>query len=179
MEIKLKTVIVRFGNVINSDGSVLPIFKDQIEKGGPITLTDTRVTRYFMSIKEAVGLVLESGHLSNGGEFFVLNMGEPIKILDIIKKMIKIYGLTEKINGNGDIEIKIIGLRKGEKLHEEVYYGLNKASSKNKDIFKDDDLQNVKYNDFADELKSIEIAIQQNNINKIKSTFEKYTNYVN
>ena len=95
--------------------------------------------------------------------------------------IIRMSGLTlattEKINGNGDIEIKIIGLRKGEKLHEEVYYGVNRASSTNKDIFKDDDLQNLQYNDFSLEFKSIDMAIKENNINKIKSTFEKYTNY--
>jgi FlaA1/EpsC-like NDP-sugar epimerase len=172
-----KAVVVRFGNVLNSDGSVLPIFKKQIENGGPVTLTDTRVTRYFMSIKEAVGLVLESAHLSKGGEFFVLNMGKPIKILDILKKMIKIYGLTEKISGKGDIEIKILGLRKGEKIHEEIYYGKNKKLIENNDILIDESL--TKKNDHCIVgFEQLVKAINDNDVKKIQSVFEKFTNYV-
>ena len=126
--------IVRFGNVLGSAGSVVPLFNDQIEKGGPITVTDPEVTRYFMSIPEAVGLVLESIRISKGGEVFILNMGKPIKILYLAKKMIRLSGMKEKINGSGDIEIKYIGLRKGEKLHEELIIGNSSKTTENPDI---------------------------------------------
>ena len=106
--------IVRFGNVINSSGSVIPLFREQISAGGPVTVTHKDVTRYFMSIPEAASLVLRSCFLSKGGEVFVLDMGKPVNILSIARKMINLSGLREKNNGNGDIEIKFIGLRKGE-----------------------------------------------------------------
>lgn len=124
----LKTTVVRFGNVLNSTGSVIPIFEEQIKKGGPITLTDKDVSRYFITIQDAVMLVLESLKISSGGEIFVLKMGKPIKILDIAKKLIVQNGLSLKNtkNPNGDIEIKIIGLKQGEKKYEELF--INKKS---------------------------------------------------
>ena len=105
--------IVRFGNVFASRGSAVPLFIDQVEKGGPVTITDKLITRYFMSTIEAVGLVLESTHISKGGEVFVLNMGEPIKIYYLIKKIIQLSGFTEKTKDKplGDIEVQSIGLR--------------------------------------------------------------------
>lgn len=113
---KTKFITTRFGNVLGSNGSVIPLFKKQIEQGGPITITDKRVTRFFMTIPEACQLVLEAGSMGNGGEIFVFDMGEPIKIIDLAKKMIKLSGLEE----DKDIEIKITGLRPGEKLYEEL-----------------------------------------------------------
>tara|TARA_B100000161_G_scaffold27033_1_gene15907 strand:+ start:84 stop:1964 length:1881 start_codon:yes stop_codon:yes gene_type:complete len=114
--------MVRFGNVLGSSGSVVPLFKKQIAKGGPITITDVNVIRYFMTIKEASQLVLQSTSLAKGGDLFLLDMGNPIKIIDLARKMIFLSGLSvkDKLNPNGDIEIKVIGLRPGEKLYEEL-----------------------------------------------------------
>lgn len=113
---KTKFITTRFGNVLGSNGSVIPLFQRQIENGGPITVTDERVTRFFMTIPEACQLVLEAGVMGDGGEIFVFDMGESVKIIDLAKKMIKLSGLEL----GKDIEIKVTGLRPGEKLYEEL-----------------------------------------------------------
>jgi len=122
-----KFTMVRFGNVLGSSGSVIPLFKQQIKVGGPITVTDKNIIRYFMTIPEAVELVIQAGAMGQGGDVFVLDMGKPVKIYDLAKKMIHLSGLEVKDESSpeGDIEIQITGLRPGEKLYEELLIGDN------------------------------------------------------
>jgi FlaA1/EpsC-like NDP-sugar epimerase len=117
--------MVRFGNVLDSSGSVIPLFKKQIKTGGPVTVTDVNMVRYFMTIPEAVQLVIQAGAMGEGGDVFVLNMGKPVKIYDLAVKMIQLSGLQvlDKNNTDGDIEISYTGLRPGEKLYEELLVG--------------------------------------------------------
>ena len=125
--------MVRFGNVLDSSGSVVPLFKEQIKAGGPITVTDVEILRYFMTIPEAVELVIQAGAMGQGGDVFVLDMGEPVRIVDLAKKMIRLSGLTVKdeFDPDGDIEIEFTGLRPGEKLYEELLIGDNVSETDN------------------------------------------------
>ena len=133
-----KFTMVRFGNVLDSSGSVIPLFKQQIKDGGPITLTHKDMIRYFMTISEAVELVIQAGAMGKGGDVFVLDMGEPVKIKDLAQKMIKLSGLEIKnvSNPNGDIEIKCTGLRPGEKLYEELLVGDDSSETDNSRIMR-------------------------------------------
>ncbi len=123
-QISTKISMVRFGNVLGSSGSVVPRFRQQIAAGGPITLTHAEITRYFMTIPEATQLVMQAGAMGGNGEVFLLDMGEPVKIIELARRMIELSGLKVKdANNHGDIEIKITGLRPGEKLYEELLIG--------------------------------------------------------
>ena len=155
--------IVRFGNVLKSSGSVIPKFKKQINEGGPVTLTHKEVTRYFMTVTEAAQLVIQAGAMGKKSEVFVLDMGESIKILDLINKMISLSGLTTKDdnNSNGDIEIKITGLRPGEKLYEELLIGDNPQTTEHPKIQKIDD-------------PFIPFEQLENNLIKLKDLLDKY-----
>ena len=115
---------VRFGNVLGSSGSVVPIFNEQIAAGGPVTVTDPRMTRYFMSLREAAELIIQASAMAEAGDIFVLEMGQPIRILDLAQKMITLAGLTVRgpDRPEGDIEIVTVGAKNGEKLHEELFY---------------------------------------------------------
>jgi FlaA1/EpsC-like NDP-sugar epimerase len=120
---------VRFGNVLGSNGSVVPLFREQIAAGGPVTLTDERMTRYFMSIHEAAELIVQAGALSEGSDIFLLEMGEPVRIRDLAENMIKLAGLSLRTEADpqGDIAIALTGIRPGEKLTEELFYDPAKA----------------------------------------------------
>ena len=130
--------MVRFGNVLGSSGSVVPLFRSQLRNGGPLTVTHAAVTRYFMTIPEAAQLVLQAGAMGNGGDVFVLDMGKPVKIIDLARRMIQLSGLTVKdeSHASGDIEIQVVGLRPGEKLYEELLIGDNPETTEHTRIMK-------------------------------------------
>ena len=135
---KTSISIVRFGNVIGSSGSAIPLFQDQIRKGGPVTVTDPEVVRYFMTIPEAAQLVIQAGALGKDGDVFVLDMGEPVKIIELAKRLINLSGMEfiDKNNPDGDIEIKFTGLRPGEKLYEELLIGNDVSTTEHQRILK-------------------------------------------
>jgi FlaA1/EpsC-like NDP-sugar epimerase len=130
--------MVRFGNVLGSSGSVVPLFRKQIKENLPITLTHPNITRYFMTIPEAAQLVIQAGAMSSGGDVFVLDMGEPVRIMDLARRMVELSGLTvnDENNPDGDIPIKITGLRPGEKLYEELLIGDNPMPTQHPRIMK-------------------------------------------
>ena len=154
---------VRFGNVLGSSGSVIPKFKKQIDNGGPITLTHKEITRFFMSLEEATDLVIEAGNIAKGGETFLLDMGKPVKIYDLILKILKIEALTLKDDRNlkGDIEVKITGLRPGEKLFEELLISNKKNITQNPKIFKGFE-PIIKKEDLMPILKKLKLSMDQN-----------------
>ena len=169
-----KFAIVRFGNVLQSSGSVIPKFKKQIKEGGPVTLTHSEVTRYFMSVTEASQLVIQAGAMSESCEVFVLDMGESIKIKDLIYKMVKLSGFTIKdnINLDGDIEIKITGLRPGEKLFEELLIGDNPQKTYHEKIFKAQDPY-ILYNKLKTDLDSLSVLLEKNKVSDVKDMLGK------
>jgi len=166
--------MVRFGNVLGSSGSVVPKFRQQIRDGGPITLTHPEITRYFMTIPEASQLVIQAGAMAKGGDVFVLDMGQPIKIMDLARRMIELSGLAVKDEDNldGDIEIEIAGLRPGEKLYEELLIGDNPKSSQHPRIMK-------AHEDFLampvleEKFKILTAALNTNDVNMVRQMLEQ------
>jgi FlaA1/EpsC-like NDP-sugar epimerase len=171
---KTKMSIVRFGNVLESSGSVIPKFKKQIKDGGPITLTHLDVTRYFMTLTEASQLVIQAGAMSEDCDVFVLDMGESVKIKDLIYRIVKLSGLTVKDENNkeGDIEIKIIGLRPGEKLYEELLLGDNPQKTQHPKIQKAQDLF-IPFNQLEVDLNNLRILLDNNKVLEVKELLTK------
>ncbi len=165
---KTRFSIVRFGNVLDSSGSVIPKFRDQIKNGGPITLTHIDINRYFMTITEAAQLVIQAGAMAKGGDVFVLDMGNPIKIYDLATKMIELSGLSIKntSNLNGDIEIKITGLRPGEKLYEELLLSKNPIKTKHPKIFRSNE-PFIDFEELEREIDFLKKLIERNDLEKI------------
>jgi FlaA1/EpsC-like NDP-sugar epimerase len=160
-----KFSMVRFGNVLGSSGSVVPKFKQQIREGGPITLTDLEITRFFMSIQEASQLVIQAGAMAKGGDVFVLDMGQPIKIVDLAHRIVELSGLTVKDEQHreGDIEIKITGLRPGEKLYEELLIGDNPQPTSHPRIMKAQE-KFIVWAELEIKLKALETVLNANDL---------------
>lgn len=162
--------MVRFGNVLGSSGSVVPLFRKQIQQGGPITLTDKRITRYFMTIPEAAQLVIQAGAMARGGDVFVLDMGESVKIIDLAHKMIELSGLTvlDESSPDGDIAIEVTGLRPGEKLYEELLIGDNPMPTDHARIMKAHE-DFLSWPELQDGLLNLMRAVDANEAPKIRS----------
>jgi len=161
--------MVRFGNVLDSSGSVVPLFRRQIADGGPITLTHPEVTRYFMTIPEAAQLVIQAGAMAKGGDVFVLDMGEPVKIADLAKHMVELSGLEVRDDNNpeGDIEIEITGLRPGEKLYEELLIGDNPQPTSHPRILKAHE-DFLTLNDLEGALAKLKNSLNENSMAEVK-----------
>lgn len=157
---KTRMIMVRFGNVIGSSGSAIPLFQQQIKDGGPVTVTHPEVIRYFMSIPEAAELVIQAGAMGSGGDVFVLDMGEPVKIYELAKRLINLSGMEVKDTDNpeGDIEIVFTGLRPGEKLYEELLIGGNVSTTEHKQILRaeEDHLTSEELGGYLEKLKEAE-----------------------
>ena len=160
---------VRFGNVLGSSGSVVPMFQRQIAAGGPVTVTHPEVTRYFMTIPEAVGLVLQAGTLGLGGEIFVLDMGQPVKILNLANQMIELAGLRPDI----DIKVVYTGLRPGEKMYEELSHGMEfLENTKHSKIFRFVSSP-IDLNTFEQQLQWLDALLFNADANDIKLAIQK------
>jgi FlaA1/EpsC-like NDP-sugar epimerase len=164
-----KFSMVRFGNVLGSSGSVVPKFRQQIRDGGPITLTHAEVTRYFMTIPEAAQLVIQAGAMAKGGDVFVLDMGQPVKIMDLARRMVELSGLTVKDEEHpeGDIEIAVTGLRPGEKLYEELLIGDNPKPTVHPRIMKAHE-DFIAWAEFEAKLNALEMALNVNDVGVIR-----------
>lgn len=166
--------MVRFGNVLGSSGSVVPLFRRQIKEGGPLSITHREITRYFMSIPEASQLVIKAGTFAHGGEVFLLDMGDPVKIIDLARRMVELSGLTvrDEAHPEGDIEIRVTGLRPGEKLYEELLIGNNPEPTLNPRIFKASE-QYMPWSELEPELACMKEAIGRNDVGEIKMLLKR------
>lgn len=173
-DVSTKFSMVRFGNVLDSSGSVVPKFRQQIRGGGPITVTHRDITRYFMTISEASQLVIQSGAMMTRGDVFVLDMGQPVKIFELARRMIDLSGLTirDEDNPTGDIEIEIIGLRPGEKLYEELLIGGEPQPTSHPRIMKSRE-DFIEWNILEDELQTLEMALNINDVGAVRLIMER------
>lgn len=169
--------MVRFGNVLGSSGSVIPLFKEQIRVGGPITVTHPEINRYFMSIPEAAQLVLQAGAMGLGGDVFVLDMGEPIKIVDLAKRMVQLSGLSliSDENPDGDIAIRYSGLRPGEKLFEELLIGDDPKETEHPRIFKANE-EALSWLSYTQVLIEINEALMRDDYSSVRNILQKQIN---
>lgn len=172
-----KLSMVRFGNVLESSGSVVPLFKEQIENGGPVTVTHRDIIRYFMTIPEAAQLVIQAGSMAEGGDVFVLDMGEPVRILDLAHRMINLMGMTvrDAEHPDGDIDIEFVGLRPAEKLYEELLIGSNVTGTEHPRIMRADEdcLTTPVLIELLDELKQASQVLDYNRARTILLTAVK------
>ena len=161
--------MVRFGNVLGSSGSVIPLFREQIARGGPVTVTDARIIRYFMTIPEAAQLVIQAGAMGLGGDVFVLDMGEPIRIVDLAKRMIHLSGLDIKDEDHpeGEVEIRFTGLRPGEKLYEELLIGDNVSDTSHNRIMRAEE-EVIPWNVLSKRLEQLGVALETDDFKEIR-----------
>ena len=166
--------MVRFGNVLGSSGSVVPLFREQIKNGGPITLTHADITRYFMTIAEAAQLVIQAGAMGQGGDVFVLDMGQPVKIIDLARRMVELSGLSvrDEARPDGDIEIAVTGLRPGEKLYEELLIGDNPKPTQHARIMKAHE-QFLPWAPLEQKLSALSIAMSVNDVPVIRGMLQQ------
>jgi len=166
--------MVRFGNVLGSSGSVVPLFREQIKSGGPITLTHAEITRYFMTIPEAAQLVIQAGAMGSGGDVFVLDMGPPVRIIDLARRMVELSGLTilDKNNPVGDIEIVVTGLRPGEKLYEELLIGDNPERTQHPRIMKATE-QFLPWTELRERIEFLRAAVDVNDAPMIRGLLQE------
>jgi len=169
--------MVRFGNVLGSSGSVVPLFREQINNGGPVTVTHDDITRYFMTIPEAAQLVIQAGAMSSGGDVFVLDMGKPVKIVNLAKSMIHLMGyqVLDDENVSGDIEIQVVGLRPGEKLYEELLIGENVSGTSHPKVMRAEE-ESLSYDDMNKNIEDLKSYIKEHNIIALRTIL---TNTVN
>jgi len=166
--------MVRFGNVLDSSGSVVPLFREQIKNGGPITLTHSDITRYFMTIPEAAQLVIQAGAMGQGGDVFVLDMGQPVKIIDLARRMVELSGMTvrDELRPDGDIEFTVTGLRPGEKLYEELLIGDNPKPTQHARIMKANE-QFLSWPHLEQKLNALSIAMSVNDVPVIRGQLQE------
>ena len=166
--------MVRFGNVLDSSGSVVPLFRQQIKSGGPITLTDTEVTRYFMTIPEAAQLVIQAGAMTEGGDVFLLDMGQPVRIVDLAYRMVQLSGLSvrDEDTPDGDIDIQVTGLRPGEKLYEELLIGETARQTAHPRIMKANE-DFLPWPELKDYLEQLSQMVEENDVAAIRSLLAK------
>lgn len=173
-EQRTRFTMVRFGNVLGSSGSVVPLFREQIARGGPVTVTDERIIRYFMTIPEASQLVIQAGAMGKGGDVFVLDMGEPIRIIDLAKRMIHLSGLQIKDDAHpeGDIEIQFTGLRAGEKLYEELLIGDNVSKTTHPRIMRAEETM-IPWSELEQMLNTLEQATKQDDFEQMRVVLQQ------
>ncbi len=177
---KTRFTMVRFGNVLGSSGSVIPLFREQIKRGGPVTVTHPNITRYFMTIPEAAQLVIQAGSMGTGGDVFVLDMGSPVKIVDLAEKMIRLSGLSVRSESNphGDIAIEFSGLRPGEKLYEELLIGDNVQPTEHPMIMRANE-EYLAWDVFKERLASLLTAVEADDFVRVRQLLrETVSGYV-